>query len=420
MYAFGWIDDYPWVLDFTGNMLAYPGTYPGADGMNFARDHSLESAAVNASAQQSQGPARDSNQMNALANKEVMYLWTFDNVNFVTMTSNVQGLYWNSSLGSAAANGVGPEYFASPLLTASPVLSTPIIMTQEQWHDLKLYEYAIRRILLMGLVLFGLSLMMFYLTRGFLPPQLRPRTLHHAEDGRVAEARARPVARRSHQVLPIVPGLLHPPDGVHRARLCDQYTAWLANVLRGNWGLTLLPGIAGTQTTWSVFFEQVPIHRPARRDGGYPHHRDRHPAGDSLGHPQQQAARPHLSHDLAGGLLHPPVLVRLCAADHLRALRARRRARLDAGQRPPRDDVRDMLPRPRSRPCHTGAPILDGILAGNLRYAWDSFVAMILPAITLSITSIGALTRIVRSSMLEVLKQDYIRWQSRRGSRTAW
>ena len=56
----------------------------------------------------------------------------------------------------------------------------------------------------------------------------------------------------------------------------------------------------------------------------------------------------------------------------------------------------------------TGAPILDGLIGGNLRYAWDSFAAMILPAVTLSITSIGALTRIVRSSMLEVLKQDYV------------
>ena len=51
--------------------------------------------------------------MNALSNKEVMYLWTFNVVNFVTMTSNVQGLYWNTSLDSAVGNGVGPEYFAT-------------------------------------------------------------------------------------------------------------------------------------------------------------------------------------------------------------------------------------------------------------------------------------------------------------------
>ncbi|HUI00699.1 MAG TPA: hypothetical protein VLX56_03615 [Nitrososphaerales archaeon] len=110
----GWIDDYPWVLDFTGNMLAYPGTYPGPDGMNYPAITTLENAAINASATNNlKALVSDSNQMNALANKNVMYLWTYDNVNFVTMTSNVQGLYWNPGLGSAAANGVGPEYMAS-------------------------------------------------------------------------------------------------------------------------------------------------------------------------------------------------------------------------------------------------------------------------------------------------------------------
>jgi len=114
MYAFGWIDDYPWILDFTGNMLAFPGTYPGPDGMNFPAITNLYHESLNASAAgNTKALISYSNQMSILANQEVMYLWTFDNVNFVTMTSNVHGLYWNSNLGSAAANGVGPEYFAS-------------------------------------------------------------------------------------------------------------------------------------------------------------------------------------------------------------------------------------------------------------------------------------------------------------------
>ncbi len=114
MYSFGWIDDYPWVLDFTGNMLAYPGTYPGGDAMNYAAITNLYHASLNASASGNlKALVSDSNQMNVLSNKEVMYLWTYDNVNFVTMTSNVKGLYWNPALGSAAANGVGPEYFAT-------------------------------------------------------------------------------------------------------------------------------------------------------------------------------------------------------------------------------------------------------------------------------------------------------------------
>jgi peptide/nickel transport system permease protein len=41
-------------------------------------------------------------------------------------------------------------------------------------------------------------------------------------------------------------------------------------------------------------------------------------------------------------------------------------------------------------------------------YVWDALVALVLPSITLAITSIGALTRIIRSSMMEALSQDYI------------
>jgi peptide/nickel transport system permease protein len=56
----------------------------------------------------------------------------------------------------------------------------------------------------------------------------------------------------------------------------------------------------------------------------------------------------------------------------------------------------------------TGAPVLDGLLSGNIPYFWDGLVALALPSVTLAITSIGALTRIVRSSMMDVLRQDYI------------
>ena len=56
----------------------------------------------------------------------------------------------------------------------------------------------------------------------------------------------------------------------------------------------------------------------------------------------------------------------------------------------------------------TGFPIVDGILNGNLGYTWDAFHHVILPAFTLAFISLGYLARIVRASMLEVLRQDYI------------
>jgi len=59
-------------------------------------------------------------------------------------------------------------------------------------------------------------------------------------------------------------------------------------------------------------------------------------------------------------------------------------------------------------PATTGLPIMDGILAGNMNYTLDAIAHVILPAFTLCFTSVGYLARIVRASMLEVLKQDYI------------
>lgn len=56
----------------------------------------------------------------------------------------------------------------------------------------------------------------------------------------------------------------------------------------------------------------------------------------------------------------------------------------------------------------TGMPVLDGIFAGNLQYTLDALAHLILPAFSLAFISLGFLARIVRASMLEVLRQDYI------------
>lgn len=56
----------------------------------------------------------------------------------------------------------------------------------------------------------------------------------------------------------------------------------------------------------------------------------------------------------------------------------------------------------------TGMPILDSLLNGNWIMLSDSSTHLIMPAITLAFVSIGNITRIMRSSMLEVLRQDYV------------
>ncbi len=113
-YEFGWIDDYPWVLDFLSPMYAPSGTYTGPDGWNIPLEGTLINKAVTASAAGNlTGLVSISNQMSQIANNAVIDLWTNYPYTFIVMTSNVQGFFWNPSLSTAAAGGVGPEYFAT-------------------------------------------------------------------------------------------------------------------------------------------------------------------------------------------------------------------------------------------------------------------------------------------------------------------
>lgn len=63
----------------------------------------------------------------------------------------------------------------------------------------------------------------------------------------------------------------------------------------------------------------------------------------------------------------------------------------------------------------TGFYLLDSIIAGN----WDAFVSslrhLILPAIALGTIPMATIARVTRSSMLEVLRQDYIRTERAKG-----
>ncbi len=56
----------------------------------------------------------------------------------------------------------------------------------------------------------------------------------------------------------------------------------------------------------------------------------------------------------------------------------------------------------------TGLMVLDTIITGNFLMTQDVLAHMILPAFALGFISLGYIMRIMRSSMLEVLRQDYI------------
>lgn len=66
-------------------------------------------------------------------------------------------------------------------------------------------------------------------------------------------------------------------------------------------------------------------------------------------------------------------------------------------------------------PSITGFRIIDSILANNQIYLWDTIVHLILPAICITFVSLASMTRQTRSSMLDVLNQDYIRTARAKG-----
>ncbi len=63
----------------------------------------------------------------------------------------------------------------------------------------------------------------------------------------------------------------------------------------------------------------------------------------------------------------------------------------------------------------TGFYLIDGLIGGNLPFFLSALRHLCLPAFTLSLISLAAVVRIMRASMLEVLRQDYIQLARSKG-----
>jgi ABC-type transport system substrate-binding protein len=111
MYALGWFADYNWVVDFTSQMYAPSGSYPGPDHWNLTSMATLFNQQVAATAtDNTTGLVQTTQLMNEIANNGVMYLWTIYPLNMLVMTSNVHGFQYNPAA-STDAGGDAMEYF---------------------------------------------------------------------------------------------------------------------------------------------------------------------------------------------------------------------------------------------------------------------------------------------------------------------
>lgn len=66
-------------------------------------------------------------------------------------------------------------------------------------------------------------------------------------------------------------------------------------------------------------------------------------------------------------------------------------------------------------PSITGFPIFDSLLQGNFAFFENASIHLILPALTLALVTFGVITRVARSSLLDVMQMDYIRTARSKG-----
>ena len=277
---------------------------------------------------------------------------------------------------------------------------------------MRIHEYIIRRLVLMVFVLFVVSLIVFLLARGALPPEtaLAPYITPRLDDSaKLALAKSLAVATQScpswsaflaHQQSCLVP-------------LWQQYTVWLQNVLSGNWGYSLLPGISGgTTTTWDVFTARFAYTAELAIAGAVLTILVAFPMG-IISATHNNKLPDHISRLIAIAGYSMPIfwlgfLLQIVFGLYITVPHGA----FSVGLLPTSGALSTLcgacLGSPGTINSYSGMPVLDSVLSGNGAYFWDAFVALILPTITLSVSTLGALTRIVRSSMLEALRQDYV------------
>ncbi len=245
---------------------------------------------------------------------------------------------------------------------------------------MKLYEYVIRRLALMTFVLFGISLMVFYLARGF-PSAFAPWTQY--------------ITRKmnAQQIQAIIE-----QHGFNKP-LWEQYIYWLRDVLQGDWGYS---NWANGLPTYEVFASRFPYTVELTIAATILTIVIGIPLG-ILSAIKNNRASDHIARLVALTGYSTPTywfayILQLVFFYYFYTL--------GLPYLPSSGAISPTLAG--AVPAITGLPIIDGILAGNMNYTLDALAHVILPAFTLSFTSLGYLARIVRASMLEVLKQDYI------------
>ncbi len=232
----------------------------------------------------------------------------------------------------------------------------------------------------MILVLFGISVIVFYLSRGY-PSKFPP--------------------WGQYVTLAMSPAEINYIKQIHgfNLPLYEQYFYWLKDVASGNWGISKW---AGNEATITVFKDRFPLTVELAIASMIITIAVALPLG-ILSATRNNKLPDHVSRIIALSGYSMPIfwlgfLFQLLFSYYFKLWGL---PGLPSSGYASQSFINSVHP-------ITGLPVLDAIIEGNGSYFVSSLAHLILPAITLAFASLGYLTRIVRSSMLEVLKQDYI------------
>jgi ABC-type dipeptide/oligopeptide/nickel transport system permease component len=243
-------------------------------------------------------------------------------------------------------------------------------------------SYILKRLALLGLVLLGVSIVVFFLLRGM--PGVDPLAAY------------------------ITPGLPISEDALNTLRkglhldepLPIQYLYYVADLLRGDWGfsrtaaqpvLDALLGRLPATVELAVFAVLLSTGIGV-------------PAGIIAAMRQNRAPDIAVRVISITGISFPVfwlgIILQLVFFYYL--------GELGLPNLPSRGRIGDLVALQYPVQSVTGFYLVDSLVTGNLPFFVSALRHLVLPAFTLSLISLAAIVRIMRASMLEVLRQDYI------------
>jgi peptide/nickel transport system permease protein len=243
-------------------------------------------------------------------------------------------------------------------------------------------SYALRRLLLLGLVLLGVSIVVFVLLRGM--PGVDPLAAY------------------------ITPGLPMSADALNSLRaqlhldqpLPVQYYFYVAGLLDGDWGFSrtaaqsVLPALLGRlPATIELAMSAVTLSVGIGVPTGII-------AALRRNHASDVAVRVVSIIGISFPVFWLGIVLQLVFFYYL--------GQLGLPNLPSRGRVDELIALEYPLEPVTGFYLIDSLIRGNMPFFLSALSHLVLPAFTLSLISLASIVRIMRASMLEVLRQDYV------------